>query len=89
MTKTNVDPVTVAPVSAELVKATNPEKPTLSLTTVSETQNQIIKASYHDYKLQYKPTVLKTQTNSDGANTNSLTVAKGDLQEHKLSYENV
>ena len=89
LTKTNVDPVTVDPVSAELVKATNPEKPTLSLTTVSETQNQIIKASYHDYKLQYKPTVLKTQTNSDGANTNSLTVAKGDLQEHKLSYENV
>ena len=51
ITKTTVKPVKTEPVSAELVKAKNPVKPTLTLKTLSETKNQKLSASYHGYKL--------------------------------------
>ena len=76
ITKTTVKPVKTEPVSAELVKAKNPAKPTLALKTISETKNQKLSARYHGYKLQYKPVVSKSVADTDKTNTDGQTVAK-------------
>lgn len=89
LTKTSIKPVTVPPVSAELVKATNPEKPTLALTTLSDTKNQQLSISYHDYQLRYRPTVTKTVADMDKTNTNGATVAKASLQVYTLNHDNI
>ena len=89
ITKTTVKPVKTEPVSAELVKAKNPVKPTLALKTLSETKNQKLSASYHGYKLQYKPTVRKSVTDTDKTNTDGKTVAKNSAQIYTLHHDNI
>ena len=89
ITKTTVKPVQTEPVSAELVKAKNPAKPTLALKTLSETKNQKLSASYHGYKLQYKPVVSKSVADTDKTNTNGQTVAKNATQTYTLTHENI
>ena len=87
--KTTVKPVKTDPVSAKLVKAKNPAKPTLALKTLSETKNQKLSASYHGYKLQYKPVVSKSVSDTDKTNTNGQTVAKNDTQLYTLNHDNI
>lgn len=89
ITKTTVKPVKTEPVSAELVKAKNPAKPTLALKTLSETKNQKLSASYHGYKLQYKPVVTKSVADTDKTNTNGQTVAKNATQLYTLNHDNI
>lgn len=89
ITKTTVKPVKTEPVSAELVKAKNPVKPTLALKTISETKNQKLAASYHGYKLQYKPVVSKSVADTDKTNTNGQTVAKNATQTYTLTHDNI
>ena len=89
ITKTTVKPVKTEPVSAELVNAKNPAKPTLALKTLSETKNQKLSASYHGYKLQYKPTVRKSVSDTDKTNTDGQTVAKNDTQLYTLNHDNI
>ncbi|HGH7823412.1 TPA: SspB-related isopeptide-forming adhesin [Streptococcus agalactiae] len=89
ITKTTVKPVKTDPVSAELVKAKNPTKPTLALKTLSETKNQKLSASYHGYKLQYKPVVSKSVADTDKTNTNGQTVAKNATQLYTLNHDNI
>lgn len=89
ITKTTVKPVKTEPVSAELVKAKNPAKPTLALKTLSETKNQKLTASYHGYKLQYKPVVTKSVADTDKTNTNGQTVAKNATQLYTLNHDNI
>ncbi len=89
ITKTTVKPVKTEPVSAELVKAKNPVKPTLALKTLSETKNQKLSASYHGYKLQYKPVVRKSVADTDKTNTNGQTVAKNATQLYTLNHDNI
>lgn len=76
-------------VSVELVKADNPEKPTLHLTKLADTKNQQLKASYHNYSLHYKPVVSKSVADTDNANTNGKTVAKGDTEVYTLTHDNI
>ena len=89
ITKTTVKPVKTDPVSAELVKAKNPVKPTLALKTLSETKNQKLAASYHGYKLHYKPVVSKSVADTDKTNTNGQTVVKNATQTYTLTHENI
>ena len=89
ITKTTVKSVKTKPVSAELVKAKNPAKPTLALKTLSETKNQKLTASYHGYKLQYKPVVTKSVADTDKTNTNGQTVAKNATQLYTLNHDNI
>lgn len=89
ITKTTVKPVKTEPVSAELVKAKNPVKPTLALKTISETKNQKLSASYHGYKLQYKPVVSKSVADTDKTNTDGKTVAKNATQTYTLNHDNI
>ena len=89
ITKTTVKPVKTEPVSAELVKAKNPVKPTLALKTLSETKNQKVSASYHGYKLQYKPVVSKSVADTDKTNTNGQEVAKNATQTYTLTHDNI
>ena len=89
ITKTTVKPVKPEPVSAELVKAKNPAKPTLALKTLSETKNQKLSASYHGYKLQFKPVVSKSVADTDKTNTNGQTVAKNATQLYTLHHDNI
>lgn len=89
ITKTTVKPVKTEPVSAELVKAKNPVKPTLALKTLSATKNQKLSASYHGYKLQYKPVVRKSVADTDKTNTNGQTVAKNATQLYTLNHDNI
>lgn len=89
ITKTTVKPVKTEPVSAELVKAENPAKPTLALKTLSETKNQKLSASYHGYKLQYKPVVSKSVSDTDKTNTNGQTVVKNVTQTYTLTHDNI
>jgi len=89
ITKTTVKPVKTEPVSAELVNAKNPAKPTLALKTLSETKNQKLSASYHGYKLQYKPVVSKSVADTDKTNTDGQTVAKNSTQTYTLTHDNV
>ena len=89
ITKTTVKPVKTEPVSAELVKAKNPVKPTLALKTLSETKNQKLSANYHGYKLQYKPVVSKSVADTDKTNTNGQTVAKNSTQLYTLTHDNI
>ncbi|MDU1467166.1 MAG: GbpC/Spa domain-containing protein, partial [Streptococcus mitis] len=89
ITKTTVKPVKTEPVSAELVKAKNPVKPTLALKTLSETKNQKLSASYHGYKLQYKPVVSKSVADTDKTNTNGQEVAKNATQTYTLTHDNI
>lgn len=89
ITKTTVKPVQTEPVSAELVKAKNPAKPTLALKTLSETKNQKLSANYHGYKLQYKPVVSKSVADTDKTNTNGQTVAKNATQLYTLNHDNI
>lgn len=89
ITKTTVKPVKTEPVSAELVKAKNPVKPTLALKTLSETKNQKLSASYHGYKLKYKPVVTKSVADTDKTNTDGKTVAKNAIQLYTLNHDNI
>lgn len=89
ITKTTVKPVKPEPVSTELVNAKNPVKPTLALKTLSETKNQKLSASYHGYKLQYKPVVTKSVADTDKTNTNGQTVAKNATQLYTLHHDNI
>ena len=89
ITKTTVKPVKTEPVSAELVKTKNPVKPSLALKTLSETKNQKLSASYHGYKLQYKPVVTKSVADTDKTNTNGQTVAKNATQLYTLNHDNI
>ena len=89
ITKTTVKPVQTEPVSAELVKAKNPAKPVLALKTLSETKNQKLSASYHGYKLQYKPVVSKSVADTDKTNTDGKTVAKNATQLYTLTHDNI
>ena len=89
ITKTTVKPVKTEPVSTELVKAKNPVKPTLALKTLSETKNQKLSASYHGYKLQYKPVVSKSVADTDKTNTNGQTVVKNATQTYTLNHDNI
>lgn len=89
LTKTTVKPVSVDPVSVELVKADNPEKPTLDLVSLSDTKNQTMAVSYHDYKLNHKPVVTKTVTDTDKINTDGATVAKNSPQVYTLKHDNI
>lgn len=89
ITKTTVKPVKTEPVSAELAKAENPAKPVLALKTLSETKNQKLSASYHGYKLQYKPVVSKSVADTDKTNTNGQTVAKNATQLYTLNHDNI
>ncbi|MCC9885522.1 LPXTG cell wall anchor domain-containing protein [Streptococcus agalactiae] len=90
-TNTNKAPEPVNPpeVKANLVTAVNPEKPSLELTSLSDTRNQTIKVSYHDYKLNYSPMVEKDRVNSDGLDMNGKTAVKGDVLTDKLDISNV
>ena len=87
--KTTVKPVKTDPISANLVNAKNPAKPTLALKTLSETKNQKLSASYHGYKLQYKPVVTKSVADTDKTNTNGQTVAKNATQLYTLNHDNI
>ena len=89
ITKTTVQPVKTEPVSVELVNAKNPAKPTLALKTLSETKNQKLSASYHGYKLQYKPVVSKSVADTDKTNTDGQTVAKNASQTYTLTHDNI
>ena len=89
ITKTTEKPVQTEPVSAELVNAKNPAKPTLALKTVSETKNQKLTASYHGYKLHYKPVVSKSVADTDKTNTNGQTVVKNATQLYTLHHDNI
>ena len=89
ITKTTVKPVKTEPVSAKLAKAENPAKPVLALKTLSETKNQKLSASYHGYKLQYKPVVSKSVADTDKTNTNGQTVAKNATQLYTLHHDNI
>lgn len=89
ITKTTVKPVKPEPVSAELVKAKNPVKPTLALKTLSKTKNQKLSASYHGYKLQYKPVVRKSVADTDKISTDGKTVAKNATQLYTLNHDNI
>ena len=89
ITKTTVKPVKTEPVSAELVKAKNPVKPTLALKTLSETKKQKLSASYHGYKLQYKPVVRKSVADTDKISTDGKTVAKNATQLYTLNHDNI
>ena len=89
ITKTTVKPVKTDPISANLVNAKNPTKPTLALKTLSETKNQKLSASYHGYKLQYKPVVTKSVADTDKTNTNGQTVAKNATQLYTLNHDNI
>ena len=89
ITKTTVKPVKTEPVSAELVNTKNPVKLTLILKTLSETKNQKLSASYHGYKLQYKPVVTKSVADTDKTNTNGQTVAKNATQTYTLTHDNI
>ena len=89
ITKTTVKPVKPDSISANLVNAKNPAKPTLALKTISETKNQKLSASYHGYKLQYKPVVSKSVADTDKTNTDGQTVAKNATQTYTLTHENI
>lgn len=89
ITKTTVKPVKPDSISANLVNAKNPAKPTLALKTISETKNQKLSASYHGYKLQYKPVVSKSVADTDKTNTNGQTVAKNATQLYTLTHDNI
>lgn len=89
ITKTTVKPVNPSAISAELVNAKNPAKPALGLKTLSETKNQKLSASYHGYKLQYKPVVTKSVADTDKTNTNGQTVAKNATQLYTLNHDNI
>jgi len=89
ITKTTVKPVKTDSISANLVNAKNPAKPTLALKTLSETKNQKLSASYHGYKLQYKPVVTKSVADTDKTNTNGQTVAKNATQLYTLNHDNI
>lgn len=89
ITKTTVKPVKPDSISANLVNAKNPAKPTLALKTISETKNQKLSASYHGYKLQYKPVVTKSVADTDKTNTNGQTVAKNATQTYTLNHDNI
>ena len=89
ITKTTVKPVKPDSISANLVNAKNPAKPTLALKTLSETKNQKLSANYHGYKLQYRPVVGKSVADTDKTNTNGQTVAKNATQTYTLTHENI
>ena len=83
------DPVNPPEVTANLVTAVNPEKPTLALTSLSDTTNQTIKASYYDYQLNYSPVVEKDRANSDGVDMDGKTAVKGDVLTDTLDISNL
>lgn len=87
--KTTVKPVKTDSISANLVNTKNPAKPALGLKTLSETKNQKLSASYHGYKLQFKPVVSKSVADTDKTNTNGQTVAKNATQIYTLNHDNI
>lgn len=83
------DPVNPPEVTANLVTAVNPKKPTLALTSLSDTTNQTIKVSYYDYQLNYSPVVEKDRANSDGVDMDGKTAVKGDVLTDTLDISNI
>ena len=61
----------------------------MKLKKLSETKNQKFAASYHGYKLQYKPVVSKSVADTDKTNTNGQTVAKNATQTYTLTHDNI
>lgn len=59
------------------------------MTSLSDTTNQTIKASYHDYKLNYSPMVEKDRANSDGVDMDGKTAVKGDVLTDTLDISNL
>ncbi|WP_257371853.1 SspB-related isopeptide-forming adhesin, partial [Streptococcus sp. HMSC072D07] len=53
------------------------------------TKNQKLSASYHGYKLQYKPVVSKSVSDTDKTNTNGQTVVKNATQTYTLTHDNI
>ena len=89
ITKTTVKPIKPDSISANLVNVKNPAKPTLKLKKLSETKNQKFAASYHGYKLHYKPVVSKSVADTDKTNTDGKTVAKNATQLYTLTHDNI
>lgn len=63
--------------SATVKKVNEPVKP------------EIPSVSYHDYKMDYQPTVTKTVLNSDGENVNGKMIPKNDEHTYVLNNGNI
>ena len=63
--------------SATVKKVNEPVKP------------EIPSVSYHDYSMNYQPTVTKTVLNSDGENVNGKMIPKNDEHTYVLNNENI
>lgn len=63
--------------SATVKKVNEPVKP------------EIPSVSYHDYKMDYQPTVTKTVLNSDGKNVNGKMIPKNDEHTYVLNNGNI
>lgn len=70
---------------------TNPNVvPSATVKKVSEpVKPEIPSVSYHDYKMDYQPTVTKTVLNSDGENVNGKMIPKNDEHTYVLNNENI
>ena len=66
---------------------TNPNTvPSATVKKVSEpVKPEIPSVSYHDYKMDYQPTVTKTVLNSDGENVNGKMIPKNDEHTYVLN----
>ncbi|WP_073945479.1 SspB-related isopeptide-forming adhesin [Streptococcus salivarius] len=70
---------------------TNPNVvPSATVKKVSEpVKPEIPSVSYHDYKMDYQPTVTKTVLNSDGENVNGKMIPKNDEHTYVLNNGNI
>lgn len=70
---------------------TNPNTvPSATVKKVNEpVKPEIPSASYHDYSMNYQPTVTKTVLNSDGENVNGKMIPKNDEHTYVLNNGNI
>lgn len=70
---------------------TNPNTvPSATVKKVNEpVKPEIPSVSYHDYKMDYQPTVTKTVLNSDGENVNGKMIPKNDEHTYVLNNQNI
>ena len=70
---------------------TNPNTvPSATVKKVNEpVKPEIPSVSYHDYKMDYQPTVTKTVLNSDGENVNGKMIPKNDEHTYVLNNGNI
>ena len=70
---------------------TNPNVvPTATVKKVNEpVKPEIPSVSYHDYSMNYQPTVTKTVLNSDGENVNGKMIPKNDEHTYVLNNGNI